>query len=197
MVEKNSKDEPTNKPQIVKPKIFENLDISNPELIKVQENYKRITLNDFDSSFNILSISQPSIFVKVVKRICILHKDADIRYITLKDQLKYTTDATDNISQETITVVSRLIKEILRQVNETFIDSKKTETGEDEENKKPENMIHMSTLVNCFGMMMVRRYSVIMPFVMKYNISKIIKTFKNHSNLEKYLNPLFKTESDS
>ena len=124
-----------------------------------------------------------------------MHKESDISYITLKDNLKYTTDSYGNISNETITVVTRLIKEILRQVNDLFVDDTQAkemdvETATEEKLKKPESMIHLSTMINCFGMIIARRYSVLMPFIMKFNINKIINTFKNHSNLQKYLSPV-------
>jgi hypothetical protein len=40
-----------------------------------------------------------------------------VTYITLKDQLKYSTEVSE-ISQETLSVVQRVIKEILRQTND-------------------------------------------------------------------------------
>lgn len=84
----------------------------------------------------ILSKTQPESFVSVVKRICILHKHSDVTYITLKDQLKYSVDASV-VSQDTLSVVQRIIKEILRQTNEILTEKNEPENGL----KKPDQKV--------------------------------------------------------
>jgi hypothetical protein len=98
-------------------------------------------------------------------------------------------DSSD-ISQETITVVQRIIKEILRQTNQIMSEKNaSTECASKEGSKVTENFIKLSVLMNCFGIVILRRYSVLMPFILKFNLVKVIKTLGSHGNLLNYLLP--------
>lgn len=92
----------------------------------------------------------------------------------------------EDIPKETVKVLTRLIKEILRGTASLFDETAQT---------RP--IIPFSVLIFAVGYLTLRRYTVLLPFLMTFNLCKLVNSLKNKDLLLKILGEYENTGDDS
>ena len=131
------------------------------------QGYKAVPYEEFREKFEVISKTCKKQFKEVVKRICVLHNDSG-KYIALKEPKNFCSDYS-RVPKTSIRVVTRIIKEIIRSTNTCLEDMSGASTV---------NLTPFSVLLYSFNFMVVRRYPVLLPFLMKFNISRLIKSLR-------------------
>lgn len=129
--------------------------------------HKQVKYDDFKERFRVIQKTRPEAYNRVLKCICVVHIDGD-KYIALKEPRNYVTNV-DHLPEESIKIIKRIIKEIVRGICARFSENT---------NSSSQSIHPFSALVFILNFLAVRRYPILLPFLMRFNLSKIIKSLK-------------------